>query len=192
VAPLALAGCAKGNHYAVRPADACAQLAASELPLMVFGSMASATEAVRHGNDTVIWRVFNDADDEMIRLAAHVAPDGEGSRIWTEVLPPAGAYHRRVEQGMDKVPSVVAFYRTVAEEQVASAMTGRDFNMAAITPAMMGATLAISRQIQQDAMHAASDAQARRPEPAPDSEDYAPADEGPDTSYGEPMDGSDS
>lgn len=193
-----LAGCAKGNYYAVRPGEARQRLADSEIPVMVFGSSATAAEAVQRGSGTIVWRVLNEDDDEMMRLAAHVSADGDGSRIWTEVLPPEGAFHARVAKGMGKVPAVVAFYEKVAEEQVASVMAGRDFSMAAVTPAMMGATFAITQQIQQDAMHAASEAQkAQRRNIAQAYDDDAHGSysstsgaDGYPAKYGEPMDGS--
>lgn len=142
-AAILLAGCAEGRRYDAAPAEARSLLATSEMPLMVFGSQALAVETVRRDPGTVLWLVLDARGDEMMRLVARVTAEGSGSRIVADVLPPEGRYHDRVTKGMADNPAVVDLYRKVAAEQVDAAMTGRDFSMAAITPAMMAAAIAL-------------------------------------------------
>lgn len=196
VAALLLSACGKGAYYPVPPTEARNALVASEIPVMLFGSRAGGTEAViRHG-DTVVWRVLDMDDNELLRLSAQVQPDGEGSRIVTDVLPPEGPNKARAEKGIAANPQVAELYRTIASEQVNAVLNHRDFNMASITPAMMGATLATMPQIQQQAMKAASEAQKQdraNIQRAYDDDAHgwsAAGDSGSDTKYGEPMDGS--
>lgn len=157
LALIALAGCQRGTYYDSSTQQARSRLIGSEIPLMVFGSTAAGTDTVQRGQDTVIWRVLDGQDHEMIRLAAHITPDGKGSRIAAEVLPPEGINRQRIEQGLVRYPAIATFYGKVAEEQIDSAMNNREFEMAAITPAMMGAAIALSGEMQQQAMRSASD-----------------------------------
>ncbi|MDF8332055.1 hypothetical protein [Novosphingobium cyanobacteriorum] len=197
VAALLLSACGKGTYYPVPPSEARSALLASEIPVMLFGSQAGGTEAVIRRGDTVVWRVLDMDDNELLRLSAQVQPDGEGSRIVTDVLPPEGPNKARAEKGIAANPQIAGLYRTIANEQVNAVLNQRDFNMASITPAMMSAALVTMPQIQQQAMKAASEAQKQdraniqRAYEA-DAHGWGSGGEsGPDTKYGEPMDGSD-
>lgn len=200
LAALAVVGCSKGTHYPVTPAQAHRMLAKRELPLVVFGSDAAGTRLVAASDSHVVWAVTDTNDVEMLRLAANIAPEADGSRISTEVLPPAGRHHDAVEKGLADKSAIADLYRAAGEEQVAAAIAERKFRFDAINPAMIKATMAILPQMQQQAMEQASQAQQLRREaramdatpPYGSSDDWSARRREkaglPDPTYGKPMD----
>lgn len=199
LATVALAGCSKGTHYPVTPAQAHQMLVKRDLPLMMFGAEATGTRLVAASNSQVVWAVTDANDTEMLRLAANIAPEADGSRISTEVLPPAGRRHDKVEQGLAENEAIADLYRAVGEEQVASTMADRKFRYDAINSAMIKAAFATLPKLQQQAMEQASEAQRARREAETNARSgYASGDDWnarrreragePDPTFGKPMD----
>lgn len=192
LAALALAACGKGMHYPVTPNEAHKRLVKHELPLVMFGGNAAETKLVSASNDKVVWAVTDDEDNELLRLAANIAPESDGSRITTEVIAPMGLYHDRIAKGLAEKTSITDVYRAVADEQVASSMADRKFNYDAINPALMKAAFDIVPEMRREAMDQASEAQRMRKRAAEQAEDvsarYREKAGAPDPTYGRPMD----
>lgn len=150
VATCALAAaCGSGAYYAEKPDHVRAELRESTFPTFFFGSRAGDSVTSVKGDGTVVWSILGEDDDQLIRLSAKVTPDGDGTRVVVDVLPPAGRNRKRVEKGLAENDSIATLYRTVAAEHVDSTLKDRDFDMGKVTPAMMAATFANMPKISQ-------------------------------------------
>ena len=192
IAALAVAGCSKGVHYPATPAEVHKKLVKHELPLVMFGSNASGTRLVAASNSSVVWAVTDHMDNELIRLAANIEPEADGSRVTTEVLPPAGVNHDKMAKGLKEKQAITDVYRAVANEQVASSMNDRAFDYDAISPAIMKAAFEIVPELRREALEEASSAQRLQRRAAASYEDssarYRERTGQPDPTYGKPMD----
>lgn len=183
-----VAACGQGVYYAEKPEHVRAELRDSAFPTFFFGSQVAEAPASLKGDDTVVWDVLNQNDQNMLRLSATITADGDGSRVAVDVLPPPGINKRRVEQGLAENPSIVDLYRAVVAEHVDATLKNHDFNMGKVTPAMMAATFANMPRISKQ-MSDAGDEMRREDE---DKARHAPAGEanpgGHGGKFGDPMD----
>ena len=192
IAALGVAGCSKGVHYPDSPNEVHKKLVKHELPLVMFGSNAADTKLVAASNSSVVWAVTDYMDNELIRLAAKIEPEADGSRVTTEVLPPAGPNHDKIAKGLAEKKAISDVYRAVADEQVASSMADRKFDYDAINPAIMKAAFEIIPEMRREALDEASAAQRLSRRAAASYEDssarYREKNGQPDPTYGRPMD----
>lgn len=152
---LVLAACSRGTWYDVPPPRAQADLGASELPLMLFGDAAVASEVASSTRERVTWSVLLRGDTEAIRLTARLTPEGKGTRIAVDVAPPGGPLKAQVARGIAANPSIAGFYRSVAAEHVDATLRHRPFDFTRVAGAMYAAMAAnmgrISEQVRTDA-----------------------------------------
>jgi hypothetical protein len=109
-----------GQHFEKPPPAAVAALKAAQFPTILFGRQIRKSRTFEEGG-TVIIALLGKDDDEKLRIAATIAPDGTGSRVETELRPPVGG---SAIKGLD-TDSMNGF----AKEFVAATMEGRSFDL---------------------------------------------------------------
>jgi len=140
---VAVTGCSQlGTSYPLPSSEVLSRLRASEVPLMPFGGSASDSMTLQKGDNSVVWIILDENDHELLRLVAQIAPGDKSTRVWTDVAPPEGIRHEAVAKGIAANPSIAAFYRAIAAEQVDSALGQRHFDLTRTYGPMMAATLA--------------------------------------------------
>ena len=140
---VAVAGCSQlGTSYPLPSSEVLSRLRASEVPLMPFGGSAADSMTLQKGANSVVWVILDENDHELLRLVAQIAPGDQSTRVWTDVAPPEGIRHEAVAKGIAANPSIAAFYRAIAAEQVDSALSQRRFDLTRTYGPMMAATLA--------------------------------------------------
>lgn len=152
-----LAGCGEGGEtYEMSAKDVRAKLMATQPPLMVFGSMVRKASVVKNGDGTIRWVLFDRSGRSLMRIVATVEEKGPTtSAVAVSIEPPDSSKHDQVAKGMADNPSIVNLYRKAMIEQIDAKLENREFDMAAITPEMMAATVATVPQIQKSALEAA-------------------------------------
>lgn len=141
--PLALAGCSKpGKVYDQAPAAAEAALAGSRIPDMVTGGVLESQPATVNGND-VIWSISSDSNPSGkggampgFRLVAHIEPEGQGSRISTEIRAATDGDAAAFAARREKMGSAFNVVDAITREQVDSTLNHRAFSMTAISTAL--------------------------------------------------------
>ncbi len=122
---------------------------------MPFGDAAADSMALQQGDHSVVWVILDADDRELLRLVAKISAGDQSTRVWTDVAPPEGPRHDAVTKGLAANPSIAAFYRAIAAEQVNAALGQRRFDLTRTYGPMMAATLAnlprMSKLFDQDA-----------------------------------------
>jgi hypothetical protein len=142
-AALLMLGCAQepGRTFDVPIERARTILLQSDLPPQVFGTVAPQHNIHSEGPDRIVWSVLGNTG-EMLRFNADLkAVDADSTRISVGISPPA--YDPKgVGERLKQNPSIAKMYMVAMEEEVASSIEGRAFDMSKVYPAMMAAAAA--------------------------------------------------
>ena len=137
-ATLLVAACEEqGTYYEVAPSQAKASIKAAVVPTHVLGSTIKRSRAYDRGDDQVVTALIDGQGRELMHFVTTVTPDGEGSRVDTEIEMTKDADTRSFE-----ATYALALLDKLADEHVAAAIEGRPFDMLFATNpaavAMMG------------------------------------------------------
>ncbi|MDB5429967.1 MAG: hypothetical protein JWP35_1083 [Caulobacter sp.] len=126
----------QGVVYKAPIAEARQTLLATGLPPLVFGSQPPDVEAQADGSSQITW-IARRNGEELFRYVAHLSGEGDGAtRVKLEMK--AGANYA---QKLAEHPKIADMYLVAMDEQVASALEHRAFNMARIYPSLTAATM---------------------------------------------------
>jgi hypothetical protein len=152
-----------GTVYPVKIDEARRVLTSTCFPSVVFGSQAPDCEARAVGASEIAW-IARQRGGEIFRYVAKLSDEGNGSTRVAVTLKgaesgPAG----NVAQKLSENRAIRNLYVVAMQEQIASALERRQFDMSRIYPAMAAATAANMSSIRAsvDEAHAASQKLAR-------------------------------
>ena len=161
----ALTGCGQGKVYSLSPDAARAALVGSTIPDIAFGKSAHSGpgEATAEG---VVWTVVlgpgeegppADAGDgdEVMKLAARLAPASGGVEVSVDIDPPSGGDPKALAKAVSQRPLMFRYFRTVAREQVDAVLRRRAFSFGAVSGDLAVAVLSslpeIRKRLAEDA-----------------------------------------
>ena len=139
----ALTGCGQGEVYSLSPDAARSALVGTTIPDIAFGKSAHSGPGQATA-DGVTWSVVLGSDedgalpgggdgDEVMKLAAKLAPASGGVEISVDIDPPSGGDPKRLAEAVAQRPAMFGYFRTVAREQVDAVLTHRAFNFGAVS-----------------------------------------------------------
>ncbi len=148
-----LAACAQqaGVVYKAPVAEARQTLMATGLPPLVFGSQPPDVEVVANGASEIDW-IARRNGEELFRYVAHLSGEGEAATRLTLEMKPGADYAQKLAEH----PKIRDMYLVAMDEQVASALEHRKFNMARIYPALTAASMENMGGLQASADEAAA------------------------------------
>jgi len=112
------------------------------LPPEVLGSEDHDFEVQAKDPARIVWIVKEDGNEAM-RFIADLSAAGENStRVYVDVAGPASGPMSYVASRLSENFTIKSLYVTAMEEQVAAALSHREFHLTAVYPAMMVAFLA--------------------------------------------------
>ena len=118
-----------GTHYEKSPSEVKAALSAAYLPTHVLGSYVKGSRVSMSGDSTVVTALLDENGAELMRFVTTVTPDGTGSMVDTEVRGPEGVHAKGAEKAMKSQAFTMALMAKLADEHVAAAIEGREFDM---------------------------------------------------------------
>ena len=131
-----------GQVFDVPVRDAHRILEQTGLPPEVLGSEEHDFEVQANDPARIFWIVKEDGKEAM-RFIADLSTAGEKStRVHVDVAGPASGPMSYVATRLTEYRTIKNLYVTAMEEQVAAALNHREFNLAAVYPAMMVAMVA--------------------------------------------------
>ena len=150
-----------GQVFDVPVGEAHRILAQTGLPPEVLGSEDHDFEVQANDPARIVWIVKEDGKEAM-RFIADLSTAGEKStRVHVDVAGPASGPMSYVASRLTEYRTIKNLYVTAMEEQVAAALNHREFNLAAVYPAMMLAMVANIGQLN-DMDERASEATRKR------------------------------
>lgn len=135
--PWASARSQKATHqYAVAPAEAHRLLSRTDIPDLVFGSGEADFEVIASGPDRVTW-IAKQGGGELFRYVALLRPvEPSSTEVELTVTGATTGPSGNVERRLAEKPEIRGMYLAAMEEQVASTLDGRPFDMIKLHPAM--------------------------------------------------------
>jgi len=131
-----------GQVFDVPVGEAHQLLEQTGLPPEVLGSEEHDFEVQANDPARIVWIVKEDGKEAM-RFIADLSTAGEKStRVYVDVAGPASGPMSYVATRLTEYRTIRNLYVTAMEEQVAAALSHREFHLAAVYPAMMVAFLA--------------------------------------------------
>jgi hypothetical protein len=138
-----LTGCGQGKVYSLSPEAARAALVGTTIPDIAFGKSAHSGPGTATA-EGVVWTVLlgpgddggppSDGDgDEVMKLAAKLAPASGGVEVSVDIDPPSGADPKLLAKAMSERPAMFGYFRTVAREQADAVLTHRAFSFGAVS-----------------------------------------------------------
>jgi hypothetical protein len=144
-----------GTVFNVPIAEARRILVATGLPPEVFGTETPPWE-VRDGGSEVTWIVLQE-NVEVFRYIAHLKEEDQGStRVHVELVGVQSGPAGNVEQRLSEHSEIRDMYLVAINEQIASALERRPYEISRVYPAMMTATLSNIGLLKSSADEAAA------------------------------------
>ncbi len=144
-----------GAVYQTPIAEARKVLVATGLPPFVFGSEEPAWQVVDDGTD-VSWVVQRDGA-ELFRYVAHLKEEGPGAtRVKVELKGVESGPSGNVAKSLSEHPAIRDMYVVAINEQIASALQHRPFDMTRVYPSLTVATIANMGALSASADEAAA------------------------------------
>ena len=146
-AALMVAGCGdEGTYYEATPAQVKSRIMTATLPHHIVGSHVARSRTFERDGQVITALVSQDGRD-MMHFISTVTPEGEGSRVATDIELLAD-----IGEGSFETAMAMNLMDQLADEHVAAAIEGRPFNMMfATNPAAVNALPPEARQQVEDA-----------------------------------------
>ncbi len=145
---LLLASCGNsGAYYEKSPNQVASALKLATLPTHILGSTVARSRVTQPNDQTVVTALLDSDGNELMQFVTTVVPEGEGSRVSTELKVPEGKQSSQAQgYAMDLMGKL-------ADEHVAAAIEGRPFDMMFATGPIAKGALAhmpgVNNRIQQ-------------------------------------------
>jgi hypothetical protein len=117
-------------------------LAQTDIPPIVFGTVAPASRTTTDGASDVVW-IVSKKGAEIFRFVATLSDAGHGTtRVQLKIKGVTSGPSGNIEQRFSDYATIKKLYLTAMNERIASALEHRPFDIARIYPALGIATLA--------------------------------------------------
>lgn len=126
------------KYYERPPHEVRAALAEAYLPTHILGQYVKGSRVSTLDDGTVVTALIDENGAELMRFVTTVTPAGSGSEVATEVTGPQGVHAEGAQEALKTQQFTMALMRKLADEHVAAAIEGRDFDMLAFNPATRG------------------------------------------------------
>lgn len=148
--PLLALVAACGKSYDMPAAEVTEKLSHISPPMMALNGMVGNYMTTKTGDGDVHWTLIDTNGSALMRLTADVEASGENSAtVSVSVDPPDNSKNARIAKNMDENPEIVSLIEAAMREQIDAKLMNRQFNMAAIQPQLMAATIKSMPKIGQ-------------------------------------------
>jgi len=146
-----------GAIYPVSAAEAHQLLQNTDVPRIIFGDANVEIHERDEGTSQIVWEI-DEGGDEQLHFTATLQPIGANhTRVTVAVAGPDHGPHIANTKRLESSPTISNLYRRAMEEQIASVIEHRPFELTRVYPALTVAEIANLPQLSAQMDAAAAD-----------------------------------